>query len=702
MYRGVKSRTVLCLAAMLSCVSLARADYEAGQVAWKAGRHAEALAQWRAAARTGDGEAMLAIGRAYLHGLGVPQDYILAHMWLDLAVGRGSAKAVPERDALAVNMHPQHIAEAQGRAREWLSGRGTVAPKAAAVPSVASPSTPAGPPPPRAIREAQALMMALGYEPGLADGRWGPRTGRAYRAFLRDAGLPPGNVLTPPALRAMRAAAEGRNVAAAVSSPRLAPATQRKRTRPAANLHRQRAGQTAWQAGRYAEALAQWRDAARTGDGRAMLALGRAYLKGLGVPQDFVLAHMWFNLSASRGEAQAPKERDVLSSRMTPGQIASAQDRARAWRPGAPAAVPRATPAPTTSAGPPPKRALAEAQRLLNALGYEAGAPDGVWGPNSIRAYGAFLRESGLPPAESLTPDTLRAMRKAAGDKPAAKPVRRTPKPVADLHRIVEAGDIDGLKKALAGKNARVNARDAHGWTPLMHAVNKGYTLLVPPLLKAGADPNIRLADGATALFMAAVHGQAKVVAALVKVGGDPTVRGPRGKTTEDLVRNSNNMDLIKAVGLIETIPYKQTGGQIVSHCIKVRKESLSNTWPNGEVYWRYRWNLKNVCDKPVHVNYCLSYLSPSDARADNSTYYPNCKTGRPTNRWTTHRNMFLDPHEERVARGPGSSGEKLGRRRTLLFGACEKGYRAKRIIGTRNYNCYCDIKDGCPSIRGK
>ena len=46
-------------------------------------------------------------------------------------------------------------------------------------------------------------MTALGYKPGPADGRWGPRTGRAYAAFQRDAGLPPGNVLTPDALRAM-------------------------------------------------------------------------------------------------------------------------------------------------------------------------------------------------------------------------------------------------------------------------------------------------------------------------------------------------------------------------------------------------------------------------------------------------------------------------------------------------------------------
>ena len=297
------------------------------------------------------------------------------------------------------------------------------------------------------------------------------------------------------------------------------------------------AGRKAWGAGRHAEAVAEWRGAAAGGDARAMLALGRAYLKGLGVPQDYVLAHMWFNLSASRGEARALKERDALSSRMTPAQVASAQDRARAWRPGGQAAAPPAAPSSPTPAGPPPKRALAEAQGLLNALGYQAGAPDGIWGRRSVQAYRAFLRDSGLPPAESLTPDALRAMRKAARGKPASKPVRRTPKPAADLHRIVKAGDIDGLKKALAGKNAKVNARDARGWTPLMHAANKGYALLVPPLLKAGADPNIRLADGATALFMAAVHGRLEVVDILIKAGADPKITGPNGRTAVDVIK---------------------------------------------------------------------------------------------------------------------------------------------------------------------
>ena len=93
------------------------------------------------------------------------------------------------------------------------------------------------------------------------------------------------------------------------------------------------AGKNALEAGRPAEALSEWRAAASSGDRRAMLALGRLFLKGVGAPQDYVLAHMWLNLAASRGDAEAAKERNALSARMTPQQIAAAQDRARSWRP---------------------------------------------------------------------------------------------------------------------------------------------------------------------------------------------------------------------------------------------------------------------------------------------------------------------------------------------------------------------------------
>ncbi len=56
------------------------------------------------------------------------------------------------------------------------------------------------------------------------------------------------------------------------------------------------------------------------------------------VPQDYVQAHMWFNLAASSfppGEDHdiAVKNRDNVAKRMTPAQIAEAEKLAREWKP---------------------------------------------------------------------------------------------------------------------------------------------------------------------------------------------------------------------------------------------------------------------------------------------------------------------------------------------------------------------------------
>ena len=347
------------------------------------------------------------------------------------------------------------------------------------------------------------------------------------------------------------------------------------------------AGQAArGDAGHLDEAVTRWRAAADAGDRRAMLALGQRYLQGLGVLQDYVEAHMWFNLAASRGEAAAVSERDALSEKMTPAQVAEAQALARAWLPGAQEGADAPSPADalastsastaiatTATAAPdtgppsdpdrPPPRAIREAQDLLGALGYAPGPADGVWGQRSLRAYQSFLRDAGLPSAEVLTPEALRVMRAfakrrdvdATAARDASQGASRTnaPRRAAvrpdTLHRTAQAGDVDGLKAALEA-GVDVNARDSRGWTALMHVVNKGYTLLVEPLLDAKADPNIRAADGATALFMAAVHGHSEIIALLMQAGADLSVRGPTGKAAVDVALIRGDPAILKALGI--------------------------------------------------------------------------------------------------------------------------------------------------------
>ena len=59
------------------------------------------------------------------------------------------------------------------------------------------------------------------------------------------------------------------------------------------------------------------------------------YDQGRGVPQDYVQAHKWMNLAASRqtGEERqrSADRRDTLARLMTPAQLAEAQRLAREW-----------------------------------------------------------------------------------------------------------------------------------------------------------------------------------------------------------------------------------------------------------------------------------------------------------------------------------------------------------------------------------
>ncbi|MGD0101512.1 MAG: hypothetical protein ABSC60_14285, partial [Acidobacteriota bacterium] len=65
--------------------------------------------------------------------------------------------------------------------------------------------------------------------------------------------------------------------------------------------------------------------------------LGLMYAEGHGVPQDYVEAHMWLNLAASRANGDLQQRsatgRDLVARLMTAKQIAEAQSLAREWKP---------------------------------------------------------------------------------------------------------------------------------------------------------------------------------------------------------------------------------------------------------------------------------------------------------------------------------------------------------------------------------
>ena len=76
-------------------------------------------ARYEKLAAMGIADSQFNLGRLYANGQGVPQDYVQAHMWLNLAAGNGYEAATGYRDDLARQMTPAQIAEAQKLAREW-------------------------------------------------------------------------------------------------------------------------------------------------------------------------------------------------------------------------------------------------------------------------------------------------------------------------------------------------------------------------------------------------------------------------------------------------------------------------------------------------------------------------------------------------------------------------------------------------------
>ena len=90
-------------------------------------------------------------------------------------------------------------------------------------------------------------------------------------------------------------------------------------------------GFAAYKRGDYTTALRLWRSLAQQGNASAQYNLGLMYEKGYGLPQDDILAHMWFSIAAAKGNKTAVKERDFLAMRMTPAQVAEAEKLAWEW-----------------------------------------------------------------------------------------------------------------------------------------------------------------------------------------------------------------------------------------------------------------------------------------------------------------------------------------------------------------------------------
>ena len=121
---GLALIAALCAGFTLGLTAPAWAGLDEGVAAYHRGDYAAALREFRPLAEQGNAKAQYNLGLMYVGELGVPQDYVQTHMWLDLAAsifspGEDRDLAVNHRDLYAKMMTPAHISEAPKLAREW-------------------------------------------------------------------------------------------------------------------------------------------------------------------------------------------------------------------------------------------------------------------------------------------------------------------------------------------------------------------------------------------------------------------------------------------------------------------------------------------------------------------------------------------------------------------------------------------------------
>ena len=265
-------------------------------------------AQWfQRAADQGHGPSFVPLARAFFIGQGVPQDFVSAHLWFNIAAARLSGNdrtvAVESRAQVQAQMSENQLAEAQGLARQWT-------------PTVDRPRTASAQP---ANRPAGGTELT--GRPGFS-------------------AVPPGEVIDgapppmPPTTIAPRDA-NGRLNAQTMQQWRLA--ANQGDADAQTNLGVNYAtGDGVPQD--YGEAIRWYRRAAEQGNSYAQNNLGVMYRHGNGVRQDHVLAHAWFDLATlnSSGDIQhsAVLFRAQVAQALNNRQIAEARRLTAAWNVG--------------------------------------------------------------------------------------------------------------------------------------------------------------------------------------------------------------------------------------------------------------------------------------------------------------------------------------------------------------------------------
>ena len=116
---AIAAWTATLLALTLVAPMAVSADFEKAKVALESGDYSVAVSEFLPLADQGHSDSQYNLGIMYGNGRGVPQDYVFAYAWMNLAAAQGQRGARELRDKLQLVMTSGQMAEAQALSREF-------------------------------------------------------------------------------------------------------------------------------------------------------------------------------------------------------------------------------------------------------------------------------------------------------------------------------------------------------------------------------------------------------------------------------------------------------------------------------------------------------------------------------------------------------------------------------------------------------
>ncbi|MCQ0989948.1 peptidoglycan-binding protein [Jiella marina] len=161
----------------------------------------ELAARWfESAAEYGMQDSQYNLGILYARGAGVDRDLMESFKWFAIVAAKGDSDAAAKRDEIRKSLNGEEVQQAEARVSSFKERPRNEAantvdiPKSWNAPSSQTKTSSITPETSsvdmtRAIRNIQAILIKLGYEPGAPDGIIGDKTIQAIKAFQADSGL---------------------------------------------------------------------------------------------------------------------------------------------------------------------------------------------------------------------------------------------------------------------------------------------------------------------------------------------------------------------------------------------------------------------------------------------------------------------------------------------------------------------------------